>query len=131
MSALHIQRHPKQEVADTIAAVLHELNWAETKGSGIRTMRRMAGETVWLKQNQMADLILTTKQSIGQHIRDVFAEGELAPEPVVKGFFTTAAAGKQYRTKHYSLGVIISVGYRVKSHRGTQFRSWATQQLPA
>lgn len=90
---------------------------------------RMTGETVWLNQNQMADLFQTTKQNVGQHIRNVFADGELAAESVVKDFFTTAADGKQYRTKHYNLDVIISVGYRVKSHRGTQFRIWATQQL--
>ncbi|MDP2783495.1 MAG: hypothetical protein Q8O38_02690 [Sulfurimicrobium sp.] len=70
---------------------------------------RMAGDTVWLNQNQMADLFLTTKQNVGQHIRNVFAEGELAPESVVKDFFTTAANGKQYCTKHYSLDVITHV----------------------
>jgi len=101
----------------------------QTDDGTTRVEVRLAGETVWLNQNQMADLFLTTKQNVGQHIRNVFAEGELAPESVVKDFFTTAADGKQYRTKHYSLDVIISVGYRVKSHRGTQFRIWATQQL--
>lgn len=101
----------------------------QTDDGTTRVEVRMEGETVWLNQNQMADLFLSTKQNIGQHIRNVFAEGELAPEPVVKDFFTTAADGKQYRTKHYNLDVIISVGYRVKSHRGTQFRIWATQQL--
>ena len=101
----------------------------QTDDGTTRVEVRVAGETVWLNQNQMADLFLTTKQNVGQHIRNVFAEGELAPESVVKDFFTTAADGKQYRTKHYSLDVIISVGYRVKSHRGTQFRIWATQQL--
>ncbi|MHB1291322.1 MAG: virulence RhuM family protein [Sulfuricella sp.] len=101
----------------------------QTDDGTTRVEVRMAGETVWLNQNQMADLFLTTKQNVGQHIRNVFAEGELAPESVVKDFFTTAADGKQYRTKHYSLDVIISVGYRVKSHRGTQFRIWSTQQL--
>ena len=101
----------------------------QTDDGTTRVQVRLAGETVWLNQNQMADLFLTTKQNVGQHIRNVFAEGELAPESVVKDFFTTAADGKQYRTKHYSLDVIISVGYRVKSHRGTQFRIWATQQL--
>lgn len=110
---------------DTLAEVL----LYQTDDGTTRVEVRMAGETVWLNQNQMADLFLTTKQNIGQHIRNVFAEGELAPEPVVKDFFTTAADGKQYRTKHYSLDVIISVGYRVKSLRGTQFRIWATQQL--
>lgn len=101
----------------------------QTDDGTTRVEVRMAGETVWLNQNQMADLFLTTKQNIGQHIRNVFAEGELASESVVKDFFTTAADGKQYRTKHYNLDVIISVGYRVKSQRGTQFRIWATQQL--
>ncbi len=101
----------------------------QTDDGTTRVEVRMAGETVWLNQNQMADLFLTTKQNVGQHIRNVFAEGELAPESVVKDFFTTAADGKQYRTKHYNLDVIISVGYRVKSQRGTQFRIWATQQL--
>jgi len=101
----------------------------QTDDGTTRVEVRMAGETVWLNQNQMADLFLSTKQNIGQHIRNVFTEGELAPESVVKDFFTTAADGKQYRTKHYNLDVIISVGYRVKSLRGTQFRIWATQQL--
>ncbi len=81
----------------------------------------MAGETVWLNQNQMADLFLITKQNVGQHIRNAFAEGELAPESVVKDFFTTAADGKQYRTKHYNLDMIISVGCRVKPQRDTQY----------
>ena len=101
----------------------------QTDDGTTRVEVRMAGETVWLNQAQMADLFQSTKQNVGQHIRNVFAEGELAPESVVKDFFTTAADGKQYRTKHYSLDVIISVGYRVKSLRGAQFRIWATQQL--
>lgn len=101
----------------------------QTDDGTTRVEVRVAGETVWLNQNQMADLFQTTKQNVGQHIRNVFAEGELAAESVVKDFFTTAADGKQYRTKHYNLDVIISVGYRVKSQRGTQFRIWATQQL--
>ena len=101
----------------------------QTEDGTTRVEVRMEGESVWLNQNQIAELFLTTKQNIGQHIRNVFTEGELAPEPVVKDFFTTAADGKLYRTKHYNLDVIISVGYRVKSLRGTQFRIWATQQL--
>ncbi len=93
----------------------------QTDDGTTRVEVRMGGETVWLNQNQMAELFLSTKQNVGQHIRNVFAEGELASESVVKDFFTTAANGKQYRTKHYNLDVIISVGYRVKSLRGTQF----------
>ena len=101
----------------------------QTGDGAIRVEVRVAGETVWLNQAQMADLFQTTKQNVGLHIRNVFTEGELTPESVVKDFFTTAADGKQYRTRHYNLDVIISVGYRVKSLRGTQFRIWATQQL--
>ena len=103
-------------------------------GAGIcqffaRAEVHMAVEPAWLNQTQMANLFLTTRRNVGQHIHNVFAEGELASESVVKDFFTTAADGKQYRTKHYNLDVIISVGYRVKSLRSTQFRIWATQQL--
>jgi len=113
-----------KNIQDSVPVLLYQTDDGTT-----RVEVRMAGETVWLNQNQMAELFLTTKQNVGQHIRNVFAEGELAAESVVKDFFTTAADGKQYRTKHYSLDVIISVGYRVKSLRGTQFRIWATQQL--
>ena len=86
-------------------------------------------ETVWLNQNQMTDLFQTTKQNISLHINNIFREGELSKDAVVKEYLTTADDGKNYKTKHYNLDVIISVGYRVKSHRGTQFRIWATQQL--
>jgi len=101
-----------------------------TSEDGIAKLEvRLIDETVWLHQNQMAELFQTTKQNIGQHIRNIFAEGELIQDSVVKDFFITAADSKQYNTRHYNLDVIISVGYRVKSHRGTQFRIWATQRL--
>jgi len=90
---------------------------------------RLENETVWLSQAQMVELFQTTKQNISLHIRNVFEEGELQEDSVVKEYLTTASDGKNYKTKHYNLDVIISVGYRVKSHRGTQFRIWATQQL--
>ena len=90
---------------------------------------RLENETVWLSQNQMAELFQTSIPNVSMHIRNVFAEGELQPGSVVKEFLTTAADGKNYQTKFYNLDVIISVGYRVKSHRGTQFRIWATQRL--
>ena len=90
---------------------------------------RLEGETVWLNQSQMVQLFQTTKQNISLHIRNIFEEGELREEAVVKEYLTTASDGKQYRVLHYNLDVIISVGYRVKSHRGTQFRIWATQRL--
>jgi hypothetical protein len=90
---------------------------------------RLEDETVWLTQGQMEDLFQTTKQNIGWHIKNIFQERELVEMSVVKESFTTARDGKPYRTKLYNLDVIISVGYRVKSNRGTQFRIWATQRL--
>src|SRR5258705_7530455 len=90
---------------------------------------RLEDETVWLSQSQMAELFQTTKQNISLHILNVFEEGELTQDSVVKEYLTTAADGKKYQTSYYNLDVIISVGYRVKSHRGTQFRIWATQRL--
>ncbi len=90
---------------------------------------RLEDETVWLNQKQMVELFQTTKQNVSLHILNIFKEGELDENSVVKDYLTTAADGKNYSTKYYNLDVIISVGYRVKSHRGTQFRIWATTQL--
>lgn len=86
-------------------------------------------ETVWLTQAQMVELFKKTKQNISLHIRNIFKEGELVESSVVKDYLTTASDGKQYKTKYYNLDVIISVGYRVKSKRGTQFRIWANKVL--
>lgn len=86
-------------------------------------------ESVWLNQMQMAELFQTTKQNISLHTNNVFKEGELDASSVVKESLTTANDGKRYRTKYYNLDVIISVGYRVKSIRGTQFRQWANKIL--
>ncbi len=82
---------------------------------------RLPGEMVWLSLNHMADLFQRDKSVISKHIKNVFAEGELKPDSVVANFATTAADGKTYQVDFYNLDVIISVGYRVKSHRGTQF----------
>ncbi len=86
-------------------------------------------ETVWLTQQQMAILFGQTKQNISLHINNCFKEKELKHISVVKESLTTAPDGKKYQTKYYNLDIIISVGYRVKSIRGTQFRQWATQRL--
>jgi hypothetical protein len=86
-------------------------------------------DTVWLTQAQMSELFETTKQNVSLHVRNLFKEQELDEKAVVKDSLTTAADGKAYRTNHYNLDVIISVGYRVKSKRGTSFRQWATQVL--
>ena len=90
---------------------------------------RVENETVWLTQIQMVDLFDATKQNISLHINNIFNEGELQRNSVVKEYLTTASDGKRYKTKFYNLDVIISVGYRVKSQRGTQFRIWANQVL--
>lgn len=86
-------------------------------------------ETVWLTQAQMAHLFEATKQNISLHINNVFREKELQVDSVVKEYLTTASDGKRYKTKFYKLDVVISVGYRVKSIRGTQFRIWANAIL--
>jgi hypothetical protein len=106
-----------------------ELILYQTEDGHTRLDVRLEHETVWLTQNQMAELFQTTKQNVGQHIQNIFLEQELREEAVVKESFTTAADGKNYQTRFYNLDVIISVGYRVKSLRGTQFRIWATQRL--
>lgn len=86
-------------------------------------------DTVWLSQSQMAALFDTSKQNVSLHINNCFHEGELTKKSVVKESLTTAADGKKYRTNAYNLDVIISVGYRVKSQRGVEFRRWATDVL--
>ena len=83
-------------------------------------------DTVWLSIDQMAELFQRDKSVIGKHVRNIFKEGELKKESVWAKFAYTASDGKIYQVDYYNLDVIISVGYRVKSHRGTQFRIWAT-----
>lgn len=86
-------------------------------------------ETVWLSADQMAELFQRDKSTISRHIKNIFVEGELIRDSVVANYATTASDGKIYQVVYYNLDVIISVGYRVKSHRGTQFRIWATDIL--
>ena len=95
----------------------------------IRLEVRLEEDTVWLTQAQMAELFQTTKQNVSLHTNNIFKEKELLMSAVVKDSLTTAADGKHYRVKYYNLDVIISVGYRVKSIRGTQFRQWANTVL--
>jgi hypothetical protein len=90
---------------------------------------RVEDETVWLTQLQMAELFEATKQNVSLHINNIFKEKELDKDSVVKYSLTTASDGKRYNTSFYNLDVIISVGYRVKSLRGTQFRIWANKIL--
>ena len=90
---------------------------------------RLEDETVWLSQSHLCELFDKNKRTISEHIRNIFAEGELQEESVVRKFRTTAIDSKTYDVKYYNLDVIISVGYRVKSRQGTQFRMWATRRL--
>jgi hypothetical protein len=101
----------------------------QTEDGRTRVEVQFKGETAWLSLNQMAELFQRDKSVISKHIKNIFEEGELKPGSVVANFATTAADGKTYQVDYYNLDVIISVGYRVKSHRGTQFRIWATQRL--
>ena len=89
---------------------------------------RIENGSVWLTQLELAELFQTTKQNISLHIKNILEEGEL-DNSVVKEDLTTASDGKRYQTKFYNLSMILAVGYRVSSHRGTQFRQWATTHL--
>lgn len=100
-----------------------------TEDGRTRVEVRLADETVWMTQAAMAELYQGTKQNISLHLKNIFTEGELSANRVVKEYLTTAADGKRYRTKFYNLQAIIAVGYRVRSPRGTQFRRWATERL--
>ena len=95
----------------------------------IRLDVQLEHETVWLTQAQMVELFDISKKTVSEHIRNIFREAELVEDSVVRKFRTTAADGKNYLLTAYNLDVIISVGYRIKSPRGTQFRQWATQVL--
>lgn len=101
----------------------------QTDDGGTKIDVNMQNETVWLSLDQMAELFQRDKSTISKHIKNIFTEGELTPNSVVAKFATTASDGKTYQVEYYSLDVIISVGYRVKSLRGTQFRIWATERL--
>jgi hypothetical protein len=101
----------------------------ETDDNTAKVSVRLEEETVWLTQKQLAEIFDTTKQNIGQHIKNIIEEDELDRNSVVKFFFTTAVDGKNYNTEHYNLDMIISLGYRVNSKVATQFRRWATDRL--
>jgi len=118
-----------QSSSDLPAPTGGEFLFYQTEDGRTQLEVRLENETVWLTQGQMAELFQTTIPNVSMHIRNVFSEGELKLDSVVKESLTTAADGKNYQTKFFNLDVIISVGYRVKSLRGTQFRIWATQRL--
>ncbi len=101
----------------------------KTEDDKVEVDVRFQDETVWLTLDQMSALFDRDKSTISRHIKNIFDEGELSKSAVVANFATTASDGKTYQVDYYNLDVIISVGYRVKSLRGTQFRQWATKRL--
>lgn len=109
-----------------------EIVFYQSEDGTIRLETRLENETLWLTQQQMAELFQTSKQNISHHIRSVYEEGELAKEATVKNYLTVQREGKrevQRQIEYYNLDMVISVGYRVKSLIATRFRIWATQQL--
>ena len=106
-----------------------ELLFYTSKDGKVKMEIHVENETIWMSQQMMAELFRTTKQNIAKHLKRIFEQGELQEESVVNYWLTTAADGKNYSVAYYNLDAIISVGYRVNSIRGTQFRIWATQQL--
>jgi len=104
----------------------------QTEDGQTRVEVHLSQETVWLSQKQMADLFQKDVRTINEHIRNLFEEGELLPEATIRNFRIVQNEGQRQINRevaHYNLDVVISVGYRVKSHRGVQFRIWATQRL--
>jgi hypothetical protein len=104
----------------------------QTEGGDTKIEVRLENENVWLNQGQMAVLYQTTKQNISLHLKNIYKEGELSADLTVKDFLTVQQEGNRSikrPMKYYNLDAIISVGYRVDSHRGTQFRIWATKRL--
>ena len=101
----------------------------QTKDSKTEIEVSFDQDTVWLTQQQISELFSTSRENITMHLKNIFQQEELAENSVCKDFLRTAKDGKNYKTKHYNLDAIISVGYRVNTKLGTQFRQWATQRL--
>lgn len=104
----------------------------QTEDGHTRIEVHMVEETVWLSQRQMAELFQTTVANINQHIKTIYDEGEHSPGATIKNYLIVQNEGKRQVSRevaHYNLDVILAVGFRVRSHRGTQFRVWAAEQL--
>ncbi len=127
-----MEKSPERKRAETGVPPKSELILYQTEDGKTRLQVYLEKDTVWLSLNQMADLFQRDKSVISKHIKNVFVEGELRPEATVANFATVQTEGGREVSRDidfYNLDVIISVGYRVRSHRGTQFRIWATQRL--
>lgn len=124
-----VMRKKNFDIGNNNLPVRGEFLLYQSEDGQTRIEVRLENETVWLNQLTMAELFQTSKQNISLHLKNIFNEGELEDNRVVKEYLTTAVDGKSYLTKIYNLEAIIAVGYRVKSSRGTQFRRWATERL--
>lgn len=100
-----------------------------SKDGSVKVDVNLQNEDIWMSQDVMANLYDTTKNNISMHLKNIFDEGELEKEAVVKKFLTTASDGKKYKVLHYNLDAIIAVGYRINSKKATEFRIWATKIL--
>ncbi|MGE4442391.1 MAG: virulence RhuM family protein [Desulfomicrobium sp.] len=116
-------------MSDNLPAPKTEVILYSTDDGRSKVDIKIHGDTGWLTQKEMAELFQVTPSNINQHLKNIFEEGELSQNSVIKDFLITATDGKNYKTKHYSLDVILAVGYRVKSPRGVEFRQWATTTL--
>jgi len=101
----------------------------ETDDQLARVSVRLAGETVWLPQQELSELYGTSRPNVTMHIKNIFSDGELKENSVCKKFLHTAADGKNYEVTYYNLDMIISLGYRINSKVATKFRQWATIRL--
>ena len=118
-----------KQIGDDVLENYGEILIYQTEDGLTKIDVNMQDENVWLSLDQMANLFQRDKSTISKHIKHIFDEGELVQYSVVENFATTAADGKTYQVDYYNLDVVISVGYRVKSQRGVQFRIWATNIL--
>jgi death-on-curing family protein len=116
-------------IKDSVILNMNQIEIYQAKDKTIQVQVILENETVWLTQKHMAELFGKSRVTITEHIGNIFKEGELEEILVCRNFRHTAEDGKSYEAQYYNLDVIISVGYRVKSKQGTQFRQWATQRL--
>ena len=101
-----------------------------SKDGNVKVDVNILQDDIWMSQDVMANLYDTTKNNISMHLKNIFDEGELQKDSVVKKFLTTANDGKNYNVLHYNLDAIIAVGYRINSKKATEFRIWATKVRP-
>jgi len=101
----------------------------QTLGNDQKISVRIEDENVWLTQKLIAELFVVSVPTVNEHLKNIFESDELEENSVIRNFRITATDGKEYDAKHYNLDVILAVGYRVRSDRGTQFRKWATERL--